>query len=90
MGFVTDSKTDIDAVIADMDLLLEGVTPPSKSVNLDRGLLILENNLPNFNYSSLNLSYLERIKELKSYYHMLNISNGEMLDIISNSREKVR
>lgn len=90
MGFVTDSKTDIDAVIADMDLLLEGVTPPSKSVNLDRGLLILENNLPNFNYSSLNLSYLERIKELKSYYQMLNISNGEMLDIISNSREKVR
>lgn len=90
MGFVTDSKIDIDAVIADMDLLLEGVTPPSKSVNLDKGLLILENNLPNFNYSSLNLSYLERIKELKSYYHMLNISNSEMLDIISNSREKVR
>jgi len=85
-----DSKTNIEAVIADMDLLLEGVTPPEKNINLDKGLSILENNLSNFSYSSLNLSYLEKIRELKAFYRALNINNQEMLEIISNSREKVR
>lgn len=92
MKFVTnsstfnDSKKNIDAVIADMDLLLEEVTPPEKNDYLDIGLNILEGNLPNFGYSSSNLSYLEKIKELKAYYHNLNINNEEMLEIISKSR----
>lgn len=83
---LNDSKQNIGAIIADMDLLLEEVTPPDKDENLDRGLNILERNLPNFEYSSSNLSYIERIKELKAYYHNLNIDNEEMLEIISKSR----
>lgn len=95
MGFVAnsstlDSKTNIEAIIADMDLLLEGVTPPEKNYNLDKGLMILESNLHNFNYSSLDLSYSDKIRELKACYRELNISNDEMLEIISNSRERVR
>lgn len=83
---LNDSKQNIGAIIADMDLLLEEVTPPDKDENLDRGLNILERNLPNFEYSSSNLSYIDRIKELKAYYHNLNIDNEEMLEIISKSR----
>lgn len=83
---LNDSKNNIDAVIADMDLLLEEVTPPKKNNYLDMGLMILESNLPNFRYSSSNLSYLEKIKELKAYYRALNINNEEMLEIISKSR----
>lgn len=79
-----------EEIVADMDLILEGVHVPTKDPYLEMGLMILELNAPSFKYSKnyKELDYAEKIEELKKYYYSIGYNNIQMLDLISNFKKR--
>ena len=75
---------NIEEVVLNMDLLLEGVNAPIKSLYLELGLMILESFVPDFKYSSNTLNYNQKMNELKKYYYQIGYSNEQILSLINN------
>ncbi|MDD3452844.1 MAG: hypothetical protein PHN42_01010 [Bacilli bacterium] len=82
-------ENNIEEIVMDMDLLIEGVNTPNDAPYIEMGLIILELNARGFKYSKEygKYNYLDRINELKEYYHSKGISNQQMLDIIHNYKK---
>lgn len=80
---------DIAEIVNDMDLVLEGIPFSSDNKNIQKGLSILEHNVPNFEYSKNNLNLLQKIEEIKNYYYSLGYDNNSILEVISTN-QKVR